>query len=129
MKNERAIIVAFLAVIFLVAVATVALLKFGFTSLASAIVGGFTASLLYILIGYISIQKAFAKPAVKFYRLFLGGLAVRFLLFIITLVLVYRFVNIPIFGFILSFIGFYIVFQIFEMHLIWQKLEKRANTH
>ncbi len=129
MKNDRPIIIAFLAVIFLVAVATVALLKFGFTALASAIIGGFTASFLYILIGYLSIRKAFAKPAVKFYRLFFGGLAVRFLLFIMTLVLIHRFVNIPIFGFILSFIGFYIVFQILEMHFIWQKLEKRTNTH
>ncbi len=95
--------------------------------LATAIATGFISSLIYIVIGFASIYNAFDKTSIVFYRMFLGGLAVRFLLFIITLIYIYKCTSIPIIAFVISFILSYIFFQTVEIRLVWQKLEKQKS--
>ncbi len=122
MKVEFAIIFLLLII---TAIVTAVFFKSGDSSLAGAIILAFVISFIYMAIGFISTSKAFSKPTTLFYRLFFGGLAVRFLFFLATLFIVYKYTTVSIFAFALSFMMFYVIFQGLEIRYIWRKLEQQ----
>jgi len=118
--------IAFLVVIgIIVAIASAVLFRSGNTAMASAVILGFVASSAYMLIGFFSTIKAFDKPAASFYRLFFGSLSIRFLFFLATLFVIYKFTPVSVLSFAVFFILFYVIFQGLEIRYIWQKLERQ----
>jgi len=122
MKIDAVII---LLLIIVVIIASASLFILDHAPLAIAIDIGFITSLVYILIGFFSIYRSFGKPSTIFYRSFFGGLAIRFLLFLATLFILYKFSSISVSIFTLSFIAFYVVLQGLEIRYVWQKLENQ----
>lgn len=124
MKINAAIVaITFLAII----ASTVVLYANGKATLALAIDVGFLTSFVYIIIGFVSISKSFGKSTTAFYRFFFGGLAIRFILFLATLLILFKYSTISIAVFGLSFIFFYVIFQTLEIRFIWQKLENQKS--
>ena len=122
MKIDAFIIIL---VIISVIIVSASLFILGHSTLARAINVAFITSLVYSLIGYVTTFRSFNKESTVFYRTFFAGLAVRFVLFIITIVLIYKFTEISIAVFGISFVLFFIIFQGLEIHILWQKLERQ----
>lgn len=120
MKIERTLLFFLLVIAVIV---TTSLFLSGNPALAGAIILAFVISFVYIGIAFISTSKAFARSSASFYRLFFGGLVIRFIFFIATLFVVYKFTSISILAFAISFILFYVIFQGFEIRYIWKKLD------
>ena len=94
---------------------------------AVSIVLGFFTSLIYIFFAYITIRQAFVKSTTIFYRYFFGGMAFRFIFFLLSLIIVYKLTQLPILVFIVSFIIFYVIFQFIEARLVLQEIKTQKN--
>lgn len=86
---------------------------------------GYFLSLFNIISGYLLLRWAFAREAKVFYSALYGGMAFRFVAFIVALFLIYKYyTTLPLLGFAGTFIFFYILMQIFEIKIINQELKK-----
>ena len=85
---------------------------------------GFLLSLLNIIFSYASIRWAFGRGTKTFFAVVMGGMASRFIIFAVALFLILRYTKLPLLGFIISFIIFYIFLQYNEVRLINQELKK-----
>lgn len=99
----------------------------GHSSLAIAIDIAYAAGIVYSLIGFWTVFRSFHKPSAVFYRAFFTGLAIRFVLFLVTLIYIYKFTEISIAVFGISFVLFFVLFQGLEIHILWQKLERQKS--
>jgi hypothetical protein len=97
----------------------------GDKSLVWGVVSGYLVSLVNILFAFYSIKWAFDKPNTTFFTVILGGMGVRFLILLTALLFVWKFTQIPMVGFVVSLIGFYITLQIFEIRFIQKELNNR----
>ena len=104
-----------------------ALLSLGYHATAQAISVGAVASVVYIVIGFVSMLKSFGKPSTTFYKIFFIALAARFILFIVTLYIIHKYTSISIAVFGISFTIFYILFQSFEIRFMWKRLESQKT--
>ena len=127
MKSSRALLYTLLSMFILVLAGTIPLLITGRPNWAITVVIGFLISFIYILFAYITIRHAFGKPATIFYRYMLGGMAFRFTFFLLSLLLLFKLTQLPIMGFVLSFVFFYIIFQIFEARLVMQEINNQKK--
>ncbi len=84
---------------------------------------GYFLSVVNIISGYLSIKWAFRRDNKTFYLTVFGGLGIRLLLFVFALFFMFYFSTLPILGFVLSFIIFYILMQFNEIRLINQELK------
>ncbi len=88
----------------------------------SVFVGYFT-SLFNIVTGFVSLRWAFKRKEKYFYITLYGGMALRLVVFIVALFLIYNYTQLPLLGFMASFIVFYVLMQYFEVKLINQELK------
>ena len=79
-------------------------------------------SFFIILFSYASIRWAFNKGTKVLYTTLYAGMAIRFIVFIVTLYLVYKFTELPLITFALVFMLFYLVLQIQEVKLVTHEL-------
>jgi len=91
----------------------------------SGVVFGYLVSLVNVLFAYLSITWAFKKSSKTFFATVLGGMGVRFVILGSALFFVYKFAQIPMLGFTLSLIGFYLTLQFFEIRFIQRELDNR----
>ncbi len=91
--------------------------------LLQAVSIGYALSLLNIIFGYTSTRWGFNRSTKTFLAVVLGGMAIRFIVFAVTLLIIYRYSNIPLLGFLISFILFYLFLQYFEIRFINQELK------
>jgi hypothetical protein len=90
-----------------------------------AVFFGYLLSLLNILLSYSSICWAFHRETKFFFAVVLGGMAVRFIVFALVLIYFLRYTQLPLPGFIISFITFYLFLQYYEVRFINRELRQK----
>lgn len=98
---------------------------FGNSDLVWGVIYGYLVSLVNILFAYYSIKWAFRKSNTTFFAVVLGGMGIRFLVLMFALFFVWRFAQIPLIGFAISLVGFYLTLQFFEIRLVQKELNGR----
>lgn len=104
------------------------LLHFGGTGYLMAALLSYVLSLFIVIISYGSIRRTFSKSPKVFYSTVFIGMAIRFFLFIAALYIVFKFTNLPILGFVITFMLFYIIFQILEVKLVVKELNQKRTA-
>jgi len=123
MANKKGAIFRLLfwhVLIFLVALYP--LFRIGGKALVGATFLGFALSLINTIFGYSSIRWGFGRSTKTFFLVVLGGMAMRLVVFGLALYLIWRFTHLPLLGFIISFILFYLLLQYYEVRLVTQEL-------
>jgi len=93
-----------------------------------ALAMGYFISLFNIISGYLLLRWAFNREARIFYSTLFGGMAFRFIVFIVVLFLIYKyFTTVPLLGFVGAFVLFYILMQIYEIKIINQELKSKLK--
>jgi hypothetical protein len=85
----------------------------------------YVSSLAIVLFSYGSIRYTFSKSAKVFYTAIFVGMVLRFFVFLVVLYIVYKFSNLPILGFVVTFMLFYIIFQIQEVKFVVKELNQK----
>lgn len=98
---------------------------FGGDPLAWGVFYGYLVSLINILFAFFSIKWSFNKSTKTFFTVVLGGMGIRFAILVTALFLVWKFVQVPLIGFIVSLVCFYLTLQFFEVRLIQKELNGR----
>ncbi|MFQ5636628.1 MAG: hypothetical protein ACE5IR_01370 [bacterium] len=114
------------AAILLVAILPVSYL--GSQALVKSVLYGYLVSLANILFAYYSIKWAFRKPSKIFYKVVLGGMGLRFFVLMLSLFIVWKFTDIPLIGYVVSLVGFYLALQFVEIRFIQKELKTRKAT-
>jgi len=127
MKNDSKLCRTLLLLFIFLLVAVIPVLVLGYFDWAVTVVIGFVISFVYIILAYITIRYAFGKSAKIFYRYMIGGIAFRFTFFLLVLFIVYKKTQLPIVGFVLSFIVFYVIFQVFEAKMVINEIKNQKN--
>jgi hypothetical protein len=99
---------------------------FGLPVLKTVVIG-YLLSLTNIITAYISIRWAFGRKSRDFFAVVMGGMAFRLILFTATLFFILRFTSLPLLGFIISFMIFYVFLQFYEIRLVNQELTKTKD--
>jgi hypothetical protein len=94
---------------------------------AMAIVAGSLVGLLNIIIAYRFNKKAFLAENIKVMRVFLSGMALRFLVILIFFVIVAKFSDLNLLAFALAVVGFYLILQIYEVKYLSAQLAKKKK--
>ena len=84
---------------------------------------GYFVSLFNIVTGFVSLRWAFKRKESSFYITLYGGMALRFIVFIVALFLIRNYSQLPLMGFVGSFIVFYVLMQYYEIRIINQELK------
>ncbi len=98
---------------------------FGDSRLVWGVVYGYVVSLFNILFAFFSIKWAFRKSTKTFFAVVLGGMGFRFIILVLALFFVWKFVQVPLTGFIVSLVCFYLTLQFFEIKLIQKELNSK----
>jgi CHASE2 domain-containing sensor protein len=97
----------------------------GNARLAWGVFYGYLVSLINILFAFFSIKWAFNKSTKTFFAVVLGGMGVRFLVVISALFFAWKIAKVPLIGFVVSLVVFYLTLQIFEVRFIQNELRNR----
>ena len=84
-------------------------------------------SLFIVFFNYGSIRWAFSKSTKTFYSTIFIGMVIRFVVFILSLFFIYKFTDLPVIAFVITFMMFYIVFQIQELKLVVSELNQKRD--
>ncbi|MFQ5825418.1 MAG: ATP synthase subunit I [bacterium] len=98
---------------------------FGNSRLAWGVFYGYLVSLGNILFSFFSIKWAFDKSTKTFFAVVLGGMTIRFVIVLLALYIALKFAQIPIIGFIVSLVCFYLTLQVFEVRFVQNELKNR----
>jgi hypothetical protein len=109
----------------LLVIAIIPVRYFGNSSLAWSVFYGYLVSLVNILFAFFSIKWAFEKPSKTFFTVVLGGMGIRFVVLLSALFFVWKFTEIPLLGFVVSLVAFYLALQFFEVKYIQRQLNDR----
>jgi hypothetical protein len=112
----------------LLVVSLVPVIFFGKSNLAWGVVGGYLVSLVNILFAFFSIKWAFHKPVKTFFAVVLGGMALRFAILALALFVVWKFLQVPLWAFAISMVGFYLTLQFFEVRFIQRELNSKKRV-
>ena len=125
--RDKSLLFFFIAALLLFITSCVVLLFVHRADLALVVSLGFVTSFISLVYSYLSIRNAFTASARTFYKKIFGSMLLRFALFIITLFLIYRFTKFSVYGFILAFFVFYLMFQIIEIRLVTTEVKKHQH--
>jgi hypothetical protein len=128
MPRDHSLLITLLIMVALLLGATIPLILLELNDWAITIAVGFFISFVYIVLAYFTIRQAFGKSTRDFYRIMFGGMAFRFLFFLLCLFIVYKMTSLPIIGFVLAFMVFYVIFQIFEARLVLREMKKQKSA-
>lgn len=98
---------------------------FGDSRLALGVFYGYLVSLVNIIFAFYSIKWAFNKSNKTFFTVVLGGMGIRFVFLVLALFFVWKFLPVPLTGFIVSLVCFYLMLQVFEVRYIQKQLNGR----
>lgn len=85
------------------------------------------ASFVIILSGYLANQWAFTRSHKVFLSTLLGGMALRILLLVGLILLIYFKQWVPVFWFLIFLAGYYFLFQLVEVVVINRQLKAKIN--
>ncbi len=88
---------------------------------------GYLVCLLNILFSVISIRWGFSKKSATFYKVVWGGMLLRLAIFSAMLISLIKCTHLPVTGFLLSFVIFYLYIQYHEVRLVNEKLSKKND--
>lgn len=117
----------FMRLVLIVAVGIAALVILPLTFLTgrevveSVVVSGL-ASLFHLLVGYACIEVGFNKSNTTFLKIILGGTLVRMVLLVVLVFVLIRFFEFHSLSLMLSFLLFYVVNLVLEIHLLQKKV-------
>jgi len=97
----------------------------GGASIAKAVLLGYLVSLFNIIFSYVSISWSFGKSTKIFLKVIYAGMGLRFLGFVLTLFIIYKFTKISLLGFVISFMIFYIFLQYYEIKLVNKQMQNQ----
>lgn len=100
---------------------------FGNSRLAWGVFYGYLVSLSNILFSFFSIKWAFNKSTKTFFSVLLGGMGIRFVVVLLALFIAWKFTQIPLVGFIVSLVCFYLTLQFFEARFVQNELKSRKT--
>ncbi len=109
-------------------VSLIPVIFFGKPNLAWGVLGGYLVSLVNILFAFFSIKWAFHKSVKTFFAVVLGGMALRFAILALALFVVWKFLAVPLWGFAISMVGFYLTLQFFEVRFIQKELNSKKRV-
>ncbi|MFQ6112696.1 MAG: ATP synthase subunit I [bacterium] len=112
----------------LLVISLIAVNFLGNSQLALGVLYGYLVSLINILFAFFSIKWAFNKSTKTFFAVVLGGMGMRFVFIMIALFLVWKITNVPLIGFIVSLVCFYLTLQFFEVRFIQNTLNSKKTS-
>lgn len=98
---------------------------YGIREVIIAIVLGAFLSTLNVLLGYAAIEYSFGKSATTFLKVVLGGMGIRLMLLLGTIVVLVRFFDVHVVGLVTSLGFFYIIYLALEILYIQKKVEQQ----
>lgn len=128
MQSDRSLVYTLVIMIVLLLGATIPLILMGLMDWAVTIAVGFFISFIYIVLAYFTIRQAFGKSTKTFYKVVFGGMAFRFTFFLLCLFIIYKLTTLPIVGFVIAFMVFYVIFQIFEARLVLREMKQQKSV-
>ena len=90
---------------------------------AYSVLLGYLLSLFNIVVSYFTIRRSFGRSTKRFFAALYAGMVVRFLVFLLALFLIYKLTPIPVIGFVIAFMIFYIILQYYEIKTVNRELE------
>jgi len=103
------------------------LARWGGWPLYRSFVLGYLCSVLNIAFSLVSIRWGFRRRVKVFYAVVLGGMAFRLLLFGLMVLVLLRWLHWPLYGFLISFIVFYLFLQYHEIKWINDELRSMKS--
>lgn len=85
---------------------------------------GYLVCLVTVLLGVASVRWGFNKKSATFYKVVWGGMLFRLALFCLVMIILIRFTALPVSGFFVSFVLFYLVLQVQQVRLVQETLKK-----
>jgi hypothetical protein len=85
---------------------------------------GYLVCLANILFSVSSIRWGFRKKSATFYKVVWGGMLMRLVLFSVVFIALRKFTSLPVSGFLISFVLFYLYLQYQEIRLVNETLNK-----
>jgi hypothetical protein len=89
---------------------------------------GYLVCLVNILFSVASMRWGFAKKSTTFYKVVWGGMLLRLALFSAILIILIKFTQWPVSGFLISFVIFYLYLQYHEVRLVNENLSQKNDT-
>jgi hypothetical protein len=99
------------------------ILWYGKPGLLTSFLLGYAISLMNMAASYFALRWGFKQKLKTFYAVLFGGMALRFILFAGMVILILQLTKLPLSGFLLSFIVFYVFLQYFEIKFISNELK------
>jgi hypothetical protein len=96
----------------------------GGDSVSKSVVLAYALSVFNILFGHASIRWSFKRSNKTFYSVIIGGMAGRFILFILAFYYILRHSHLSLVGFLISFFCLYLFLQYFEIRMVNRHLKK-----
>ena len=90
-----------------------------------SVVASGVASLFHILVGYALIEIGFDKPNTTFLKIILGGTLVRMIVLVGVVFVLIRFYQYHTMSLIISFLMYYVLNLILEIHLLQKRVALR----
>jgi hypothetical protein len=98
---------------------------YGTREVIRAVILGAFLSTLNVLLGYATIELSFAKSVTTFLKVVLGGMGIRLVLLLGTIVVLIKFFDTHVGGLVTSLGFFYIVYLTLEILYIQKKVEQQ----
>lgn len=98
------------------------ILQYGGKNLAISFTIGYLLSLFNVVLSFTSIRWGFKQKSKTFYFVVMGGMVIRFVIFVAITFVIIRFTTLPLSGFLVSFVIFYLFSQYHEIRFINSEL-------
>jgi hypothetical protein len=96
--------------------------KLGSADVALSVLAGALLSTTNVLLGYLAIEYSFNKSYSVFLKAVLGGMGVRMMFMLGTLLILIKVFGFHVVGLVVSLLGFYAIFLVLEVLFIQKKL-------
>ncbi len=102
-------------------------LKYFSGDIITGILAGLLLNVINAILGYISIDMGIDKSMSRFLKAVLGGIGIRLLFLIVSMVIVIKVLEIHLYSFIITLFIFYTIFLIFEVLFIDKKVRSKSS--
>lgn len=106
-------------------VAAYPLFMFGSPDVIKSVVAGGGLSTLNVLLGYLAIEYSFGKSYSTFFKIVLGGMGVRMVLLLTSLVVLIKLCGFHSVALTVSMLAFYVIYLVLEVLFIQRKIVTR----
>ena len=126
-KSIRSLVIFLIVTFLLLLISEIFLYFFSESAYIKVVLLGYFVSIFNIITGFVSLRWAFKRETKTFYIILYGGMALRFIIFIVALFWINNYTQLPLIGFVASFVFFYILMQYYEVRIINQELNEKQK--